>query len=56
MRSVNRLRTRFVIEENAVMIAYEIHVVTSKAYEKRSVPYPRAARADDRAGVRRQGA
>jgi integrase len=40
VRSVNRLRRRFVIEENAVMIAYEIHVGTPKTHEKRSVPYP----------------
>jgi integrase len=37
---VNRLRRRFVVEENAVMIAYEIHVGTSKTHERRSVPYP----------------
>ena len=40
VRSVNRLRRRFVIEENAVMIAYEIHVGTPKTHERRSVPYP----------------
>ena len=40
VRSVNRLRKRFVIEENAVMIAYVIHVGTPKTHEKRSVPYP----------------
>ncbi|WP_248241709.1 tyrosine-type recombinase/integrase [Microbacterium kunmingense] len=40
VRSVNRLRRRFVIEENAVTIAYEIHVGTPKTHEKRSVPYP----------------
>lgn len=40
LRSVNRLRRRFVIEENAVMIAYEIHVGTPKTHERRSVPYP----------------
>ena len=40
VRSVNRLRKRFVIEENAVMIGYEIHVGTPKTHEKRSVPYP----------------
>lgn len=33
VRSVNRLRRRFVIEENAVMIAYEIHVGTPKTHE-----------------------
>lgn len=57
VRSVNRLRRRFVIEENAVMIAYEIHVGTLKTHEKRSVPYPErlAPRADDRTGLRRQG-
>lgn len=38
--NVNRLRTRFVIEENAVMIAYQIHVGTPKTHERRSVPYP----------------
>jgi integrase len=37
---VSRLRKRFVIEENAVMIGYEIHVGTPKTHEKRSVPYP----------------
>ncbi|MFS0712260.1 site-specific integrase [Microbacterium sp. 2P01SA-2] len=40
VRSVNRLRKRFVIEENAVMIGYEVHVGTPKTHEKRSVPYP----------------
>lgn len=30
VRNVNRLRRRFVIEENAVMIAYEIHVGTPR--------------------------
>lgn len=40
VRSVNRLRRRFVIEENAVMIAYEIHVGTPKTHERRSVLYP----------------
>lgn len=40
VRRVNRLRRRFVIEENAVMIAYEIHVGTPKTHEKRSIPYP----------------
>lgn len=40
VRSVNQLRRRFVIEENAVMIAYEIHVGTPKTHERRSVPYP----------------
>ncbi len=40
VRSVNRLRKRFVIEENAVMIGYMIHVGTPKTHEKRSVPYP----------------
>ena len=40
VRSVNRLRRRFVIEENAVMIAYEIHVGTPRTHERRWVPYP----------------
>ncbi len=40
VRSVNGLRKRFVIEENAVMIGYEIHVGTPKTHEKRSAPYP----------------
>lgn len=40
VRSVNRLSKRFVIEEKAVMIGYEIHVGTPKTHEKRSVPYP----------------
>ena len=40
VRSVNRLRRRFVVEENAVMIGYEIHVGTPKTHKNRSVPYP----------------
>lgn len=40
VRSVNRLRRRFVIEENAVMVGYEIHVGTPKTHKARSVPYP----------------
>ncbi|WP_416779306.1 tyrosine-type recombinase/integrase [Microbacterium lacticum] len=40
VRSVNRLRRRFVVEENAVMIGYEIHVGTPKTHKSRSVPYP----------------
>lgn len=40
VRSVNRLRRRFVIEENAVTIGYEIHVGTPKTHKNRSVPYP----------------
>lgn len=35
-----RLRRRFVIEENAVIIGYEIHVGTPKTHKKLSVPYP----------------
>jgi integrase len=38
VRSVNRQRKRFVIEENAEMIADEIHVSTPKTHEKCSVP------------------
>ena len=40
VRSVNRLRRRFVIEENAVMVGYEIHVGTPKTHERRAVVYP----------------
>jgi integrase len=38
VRSVNPLRRRFVVEENAVMIGYEIHVGTPKTHKKHSVP------------------
>lgn len=40
VRNVNRARQRFNIEENAVMVGYEIHVGTPKTHERRSVPYP----------------
>lgn len=40
VRAVNRLRKRFVIEENAVMIGCAIHVGTPKTHKTRSVPYP----------------
>lgn len=40
VRSVNRLRRRFVIEESAVMVGYEIHVRTPETHKARSVPYP----------------
>ncbi|WP_127476086.1 tyrosine-type recombinase/integrase [Microbacterium sulfonylureivorans] len=40
VRAVNRQRRRLNIEENAVMIQYEIIVGTPKTHEKRSVPYP----------------
>ncbi len=38
VRRVNRLRRRFVIEDNAVFIAYEIEVGMPKTHEKRSMP------------------
>lgn len=40
VRAVNRLRKRFIIEENAVMIGYEIHIGTPNTHKSRSVPYP----------------
>lgn len=43
VRSVNRLRRRLVIEWNAVMVGYEIHVGTPKTHKARSVPYPSAS-------------
>ncbi|MFC7925080.1 tyrosine-type recombinase/integrase [Microbacterium laevaniformans] len=36
---MNRLRRRLVIEENAVMVGYEIHVGAPKTHKARSVPY-----------------
>ncbi|QOC28969.1 hypothetical protein IC744_00480 [Microbacterium hominis] len=36
---MNHLRGRFVIEENAVMIGYGIHVGTPKTHKKLSVAY-----------------
>lgn len=40
MRSVNRLRRRFVAEDNAVMVGYEIHVGKPNTHKARSAPYP----------------
>lgn len=40
VRSVSRLRRRLVIEENAVMVGYEIHVGTPKTHTARWAPYP----------------
>jgi integrase len=40
VRSVNRIRRRFAIEENAVTVGYQIQVGTPKTHERRSVPYP----------------
>ncbi|MDF2916573.1 MAG: putative prophage phiRv2 integrase [Microbacterium sp.] len=40
VRNVNRLRRRFTVEENAVMVGYKVHVGTPKTHRRRSVPYP----------------
>lgn len=40
VRNVNRLRRRFTVEENAVMVGYEVHIGTPKSHRRRSVPYP----------------
>lgn len=40
VRSVNALRRRFIVEENAVLVRWEIHVGTPKSHQRRSVPYP----------------
>lgn len=39
--SVDPVRRRFLVEENAVKVGQEIHIGTPKSHEKRSVPYPR---------------
>ena len=40
VRSVNRLRRCLAIEENSVMVGYELQVGTPKTHKARSVPYP----------------
>ena len=40
VRHVSPARRRFSIEENAVLVKWEIHVGTPKTHERRSVPYP----------------
>ncbi|MDN3495009.1 site-specific integrase [Planococcus sp. APC 4015] len=40
VRNVNRDRRRFSVDENAVLVGWEIHVGTPKTNERRSVPYP----------------
>lgn len=40
VRSVNASRRRLNVEENAVLVRWEIHVGTPKSHERRSVPYP----------------
>jgi len=40
VRHVNELRRRLHVEENAVLVKWEIHVGTPKTHERRSVPYP----------------
>ena len=40
VRHVNALRRRLHVEENAVLVKWEIHVGTPKTHERRSVPYP----------------
>ena len=39
--SVDPLRRRFLVQENAVKVGQQIHVGTPKTHERRSVPYPR---------------
>ncbi|MGM7668379.1 tyrosine-type recombinase/integrase [Microbacterium sp. A93] len=39
VRHVNRVRRRFNVEENAVLVRWQIHVGTPKTHERRSVPY-----------------
>ncbi|WP_457099328.1 tyrosine-type recombinase/integrase [Microbacterium sp. P5_E9] len=39
VRHVNRARRRLNIEENAVLVRWEVHVGTPKTHERRSVPY-----------------
>jgi len=41
VRSVNEVRRRLAVEENAVLVGSEIHVGTPKTHEKRTVPYPK---------------
>ena len=40
VRHVSAARHRFSIEENAVLVKWDIHVGTPKTHERRSVPYP----------------
>lgn len=40
VRNVDRSRRRLTVEENAVLVGWEIHVGTPKTHERRSVPYP----------------
>ena len=40
VRHVSPARHRFSVEENAVLVKWEIHVGTPKTHERRSVPYP----------------
>lgn len=40
VRSVNDARRRLAVEENAVLVRWDIHVGTPKSHERRSVPYP----------------
>lgn len=40
VRSVNFARRRLTVEENAVLVRWEIHVGTPKSHQRRSVPYP----------------
>ncbi|KQZ84126.1 integrase [Microbacterium sp. Root166] len=40
VRHVSRARRRLSVEENAVLVKWEIHVGTPKTHERRSVPYP----------------
>jgi len=41
VRSVDALRRRLLVEENAVTVGAHHHVGTPKTHEKRSVPYPK---------------
>lgn len=40
VRNVDRARRRLTVEENAVLVGWEIHVGAPKTHERRSVPYP----------------
>ena len=40
VRTVNHTRRRLNVEENAVLVRWDIHVGTPKSHERRSVPYP----------------
>lgn len=41
LHSLDMLRRRLLIEENAVLIGSKVHVGTPKTHERRSVPFPR---------------